>query len=99
MIMSPPFDLTTPALSEIVLLDTGEVMMKKVKVELTIPSVLKDEPIFYYMCRNFDVIPNIIEASFSTDNGWAYVTLEGEEEAIDRVLEYLRSRHIIVDMR
>ena len=73
--------------------------MKKVKVELTFPSALKDEPIFYHMCRNFDVIFNIIEASFSTENGWAYVTLEGEEEAIDRVLEYLRSRHIIVDIR
>ena len=55
--------------------------MKKVKVELTFPSALKDEPIFYHMCRNFDVIFNIIEASFSTENGWAYVTLEGEEEA------------------
>ena len=71
----------------------------KVKVELTIPSALKDEPIFYHMCRNFEVILNIIEASFSTDNGWAYITLEGESEAIDRVLEYLRSRRIIVDMR
>lgn len=73
--------------------------MKKVRLELTIPSVLKDEPIFYYMCRNFDVIPNIIEASFSTKNGWAYITLEGEEEEIDRLLGYLRSRNIIVDMR
>jgi ABC-type methionine transport system ATPase subunit len=79
--------------------DTLEVTMKKVKVELTFPSALKDEPIFYHMCRNFDVIPNIIEASFSTDNGWAYVMLEGQPDDLDRVLEYLRSKHIIVDMR
>ncbi len=73
--------------------------MKKVKVELTFPTELKDEPIIYYMCHNFEVIPNIIEASFSTENGWAYLTLEGEEEEVDKLLDYLRSRNVIVDMR
>ena len=73
--------------------------MKKIKVELTIPSTLKNEPIFHHMCRNFEVIPNIIEASFSTENGWAYITLDGEAVEIERLLAYLRSLNIIVDMR
>ena len=39
--------------------------MAKVKLELTIPSDLKDEPIIYLIGRDFKLVPNIIEASFS----------------------------------
>ena len=38
--------------------------MAKQTVELTIPGSFKGEPIFFYMVKNYDVIPNIIEASF-----------------------------------
>jgi ABC-type methionine transport system ATPase subunit len=68
-------------------------------VELTIPREYKDEPIFYQMITWFKVIPTIIEASFSSDTGWAYVKLEGEEEELDRVIDFLKSRNIIVDFR
>ena len=70
--------------------------MAKVKVELTIPSDLKDEPIIYLMSRDFKVIPNIIEASFSTSMGWAVLTLDGEQGEIDKSLELLKQKNIKV---
>lgn len=71
----------------------------KIRVELTLPKELKEEPIFYEMVKRFEVIPTIVEASFSTDTGWAYIKLEGEEEEISRLFDYLESKNIIVDKR
>jgi ABC-type methionine transport system ATPase subunit len=68
-------------------------------VELTIPKNYKDEPVIYQLIKRFKVIPTIIEASFSTDNGWAYIKIEGEENEIKKAFEFLRSKNIIVDTR
>jgi len=46
------------------------------------------------MGHDFKVIPNIIEASFSTEMGWAILTLEGAEEEIERLFEYLRTKNV-----
>lgn len=73
--------------------------MAKVMVELTFPSDLKDEPVIYQMGRDFKVIPNIIEASFSTEMGWAILSLEGEETEVERLFEFLRSKNIEIRRR
>jgi NIL domain. len=70
----------------------------KVKVELSIPGELKNEPIIYLLGNKFEIIPNIIEASFSTDVGWAVLVLEGKETEIDKALEYLRSKKITINI-
>ena len=71
----------------------------KMQVELTFPAELKDEPVLYYMGRNFNVIPNVIEASFSTEMGWTIVTLEGEEAEINRLFDYLRTKNVAIERR
>ncbi|MDP8214959.1 MAG: NIL domain-containing protein [Candidatus Euphemobacter frigidus] len=68
-------------------------------VELTMPKTYKDEPVFYEMIKRFEVVPTIIEASFSTDTGWAYIKLEGVEEEINKLFDFLKSKNIIVDIR
>lgn len=73
--------------------------MKKVEVELTFPGELKDEPIFYQIIKKFNIVPNILEASFSTEMGWAIVTFEGEEQEITRLFEFLRSKNINISVR
>ena len=64
--------------------------MARVKVELTFPVELRNEPVIYNMGRNFKLIPTIIEASFSTQTGWALLILDGDEKEIERLLKYLR---------
>ncbi len=71
----------------------------KIQVELTFPAELKDEPVLYYMGRNFNVIPNVIEASFSTTMGWTIVTLEGEEAEINKLLDYLKTKNVTIERR
>ena len=70
----------------------------KVSIEITLPGELKNEPIIYYLGHNFKIIPNIIEASFSTETGWASLVLEGEEAEIKKALEYLKSKRITVNI-
>ena len=69
----------------------------KMSVGLTFPGELKDESVICYMSKNFNININIIEASFSTSSGWAILGIEGEEEEINKVLNYLRSKNININ--
>jgi len=68
--------------------------MRKIKLELTFPSKLKDEPIICDLCKKFNIILKIMEASFSTDTGWAIITLEGNEKELTKSLNYLKEKGI-----
>ncbi len=71
----------------------------EVETELTFPGDLKGEPVFYHMIKKFDIIPNILEASFSTDMGWAIVTFEGDEIEIERLFDYLRKTGVSFNLK
>ena len=73
--------------------------MARIKVELTIPSDLKDEPLLYQIGHKFKVIPNIIEASFSTEMGWVLLTIEGEEEEIEKLFDYLKTKNVKIEQK
>lgn len=66
----------------------------QIKAELTFPGELKEEPIICYLCKKYDIILNIVEASFSTDTGWAILVLQGQEEELKRALEYLKDKGV-----
>jgi hypothetical protein len=67
------------------------------EVEIVIPGELKDESIFYYIIKNFDVIPNIKEASFTTEMGWAVVDFQGQENELDRLFQFLKEKNMKVN--
>ena len=52
------------------------------------------EPLLYHINRAFDVVVNIRGASVSDDGGFIALELEGEQEEVDRVLEYLRGQGV-----
>jgi len=66
----------------------------KIKAELMFPAKLKDEPILCYLCKKFDIIMNIVEASFSTEVGWAIIIFEGKEGEVKNSLDYLKNNNI-----
>lgn len=68
----------------------------KIKAELTFPGELKEEPIICYLCKQFDIILNILEASFSTDTGWAILILEGSDEELKKTFSYLKEKGVEV---
>ncbi|MFH1202305.1 MAG: NIL domain-containing protein [Candidatus Omnitrophota bacterium] len=66
----------------------------KIKAEFTFPGELKNEPIIHYISTKFKIVPIIVEASFSTDVGWAYLILDGEKEELQRLFDYLKNKNI-----
>lgn len=69
----------------------------QITVGLAFPGELKDESVICYLCKNFDVKVNILEASFSISSGWAILGIEGKKETVDEVLQYLLSRGIKIN--
>lgn len=68
----------------------------KIAIGLTFPGNLKDESVLCYVCKNFDINLNIIEASFALTSGWAFLELDGTKEQIDNVLDYMSGKGIKV---
>ena len=66
----------------------------ELKTEVTFPGELKDEPIICNLCKKFDIVLNIIEASFSTEIGWAVLILHGSEEELKKAFEYLKDKGV-----
>ena len=73
--------------------------MEQIRVELFISGELKDEPIICDMIKNYNITMKIVEASFSTESGWAYLLLSGDKPEIDRVFGYLQEKGINVEVR
>jgi len=63
-------------------------------IGLAFPGELKDEAVLCYMCKNFQLNINIIEASFSMSSGWAILEVEGEKEEVERAFDYLNDKKI-----
>ncbi len=66
----------------------------KMAIGLTFPGNLQDESVICYLCKNFDISLNIIEASFSMSSGWAFLEVEGEKEEVKRSFDYIVSKGI-----
>jgi len=69
----------------------------KIKAELTFPAELKDEAIICALCKKFDIILKIVEASFSTDTGWAILIFEGKDDELDKALQYLKDWNVEIE--
>ncbi|MFH1888915.1 MAG: NIL domain-containing protein [Candidatus Omnitrophota bacterium] len=68
----------------------------KIRAELTFPAELKDRPIICDLCKKFDIILNIVEASFSTATGWSILILEGAEDEVERAFRHLKDTGAII---
>ncbi|MFZ2937250.1 MAG: NIL domain-containing protein [Candidatus Omnitrophota bacterium] len=66
----------------------------KVIIGLTFPGELKDEAIICYICKHYDIELSILEASFSAYSGWAILGIEGKDEELKKVFDYLKGKSI-----
>jgi len=66
----------------------------QIAIGLTFPGELKDESVICYICKNFAIDVNILEASFSMSCGWAILEISGVKEEVERVFSYLTSKNI-----
>lgn len=66
------------------------------KVELTFPERLIKEPIIYQVGKKFQVVTNIFKADVNESKGWVVLELDGEQEEIDKSIQYLKALGIEV---
>lgn len=68
----------------------------KIQAEFIFPEELKEEAIICRLCKEFDITLKIVEASFSTETGWAILRIEAEPDELRRTFDYLKERRIEV---
>ena len=67
------------------------------RVKMTFPEHLIRQPIIARLVREFDVMPNIRRAKVEEHVGWMICELGGDDEAIERALEWLHDLGVQVD--
>lgn len=70
--------------------------MAKRKLDLIFPGELVKEPIIWEMSREFDVIFNIRRARVTETTGELVIELDGENEILNRAIEWLRKKGVKV---
>ena len=67
------------------------------RVRLTFLDRLIKEPVVYQLGHKFNVVTNIRRADIQEGIGWVILELEGDDDEIDRGLEWARSVGVRVD--
>ena len=67
------------------------------RVKLTFPEHLIRQPIIARLVREFDVMPNIRRAKVEEHVGWMICELGGDDDAIERAIEWLHDLGVQVD--
>ena len=71
--------------------------MAKRRVRLFFPADKITEPVVYLMGKRFEVITNIRGAEILADSGWLYLEVTGDEDEIDRAVDWVIEQGIRVD--
>ena len=69
----------------------------KDRFHLTFPRERVLEPVMSNVAKKFDVHFSIRRASVETEGGWMDLQLEGTQEEIERVIEYVESCGVRID--
>lgn len=71
--------------------------MAKQRVMFTFPPDLIKEPIIYNLGHKFRVVTNIRRADVSENKGWVVLELEGEEQDIEKGIDWVIGKGVRVD--
>ena len=71
--------------------------MARIRVRLTFPPHLIQEPIVYRLVKDFDIVINIRRAEVKADYGWMALELEASEPTLERGVAWLKERGVQVD--
>lgn len=71
--------------------------MKQERVKLTFPEHLIRQPIIGRLVKEFDVLPNIRRAQVEEHVGWLICEIGGQDDRVERALEWLADLGVQVD--
>jgi ABC-type methionine transport system ATPase subunit len=69
----------------------------KVKLHLTFPERLINEPVIHRLGQDFDLVTNIRRANIEEGHAWVILEMEGTEESIARAVRWLADQGVQVD--
>jgi ABC-type methionine transport system ATPase subunit len=69
----------------------------KLRLHLTFPENLIQEPIIWRLSRQYDIITNIRRANVEEKVGWVILEVEGTEEALEQGVTWMREVGVQVD--
>ncbi len=67
------------------------------RLRLTFPPHLIQEPIVYRLVKDFDIVINIRRADVKADHGWIVLELDGDETTLQRGVAWLKEKGVQVD--
>ncbi len=67
------------------------------RAQLVYPKHLIDKPILWQLGQKFQVITNIRRANVDAECGWIDLELEGDEEEMERAIQWLRQTGVEVN--
>ena len=67
------------------------------RVKFTFPTTLITRPLIYDLSHQYKVVTNIRRADVRPDIGWVILELDGEDDEIDRGLEWIAGEGVRVD--
>lgn len=71
--------------------------MTRLRLRLTFPPALIQEPIIYRLVKDFDIVVNIRRADVKETHGWVALEMEAEESTLQRGVAWLKERGVQVD--
>ncbi len=71
--------------------------MTNLRFHIRFPEEKIKEPILYQIGHEYKVVTNVRRADVRETTGWLDVELSGETEEIERAVEGLRKKGVIVD--
>ena len=71
--------------------------MASLKVHITFPESKIKDPIIYQIGKEYSVITNIRKADVTEKTGWVDLELTGDPKEIERAVEGLKKKGVIVD--
>ncbi len=67
------------------------------KLSLSFPQALIREPILHNISTRFGVAFNIHKASVTDEHGFLEISLEGDGDSLEKVMEYLKELNVSID--
>jgi len=71
--------------------------MDRLRVRLTFPPNLIQQPILYRLVKDFDIVINIRRADVKADYGWVVLELDASEATLQRGVAWLEAQGVRVD--
>ncbi|MCH8826879.1 MAG: NIL domain-containing protein [Chloroflexi bacterium] len=71
--------------------------MAKRRIKLTFPQDLVKEPLIYLLGKNFEIVTNIRRADVRENMGWVVLELEGQDQEMERGLQWITESGVRVD--